>query len=76
MRESWPHGTTCYMVATDFLHPVEPQALLLAGYPATSSVEPQAPLPAGYPADSANCLADPVCDTTCLAGPHCLLDSE
>lgn len=30
MRESQPHGTTCYRVATDFLHPVEPQALLPA----------------------------------------------
>ena len=60
MRESWPHGTTCYMVATDFLLPVESQAFL----------------PAGYPANYANCLADPVCNTSCLAGPHCLLDSE
>ena len=47
MRESWPHGTTCYMVATDFLLPVESQAFL----------------PAGYPANYANCLADPVCNT-------------
>ena len=60
MRESWPHGTTCYMVATDFLLPVESQAFL----------------PAGYPANYANCLADPVCNTSYLAGPHCLLDSE
>ena len=29
-----PNGTTCYVGATGFLHPVEPQALLLAGYPA------------------------------------------
>ena len=34
-------GTTYYVVSTDFLHPLEPQA----------------PLPAGYPANYANCLA-------------------
>ena len=28
LRESWPNGITCYMVATGFLHPVEPQAPL------------------------------------------------
>ena len=39
-RGSQPHGTTCYLIATGFLHPVEPQA----------------PLPAGYPANCANCL--------------------
>ena len=32
-RESWPHGITCYMAATGFLHPVEPQASLPAWYP-------------------------------------------
>ena len=40
-RESQPHKTTWYMVATGFLHPVEPQA----------------PLPAGYHADYTNCTA-------------------
>ena len=34
LRGLQPHGTTCYMVATGFLHPVASQALLLAGYPA------------------------------------------
>ena len=40
LRGLQPHGTACYMVATSFLHPVEPQALL----------------PAGYPADYASCI--------------------
>ena len=39
------------MVATGFLHPVEPQALL----------------PAGYPVDYIICTADPVHDANCLA---------
>ena len=56
---SWLHGTTCYMVATG-LHPVEPQALLLAGYPGDSSVEAQSFLPAGYSANYTNRIADPV----------------
>lgn len=34
LRESQPHGTTCYTVATGFLHPAEPQAPLHAGYSA------------------------------------------
>ena len=55
-----PCGITCYMVATGFLHPVEPQASLPAGFPAaSSSVKAQAPRPAGYPSDYANCLAHP-----------------
>jgi len=59
-RGSQPHDTTCYVVATGFLHPVEPQASLPAGFPAaSSSVKTQAPLPAGYPSDYANCLAHP-----------------
>ena len=33
LRGSWPRGTTCYMLATGFLHPVEPQASLPAWYP-------------------------------------------
>ena len=32
LRESQPHGTLCYIVATGFLHLVEPQALLPTGY--------------------------------------------
>ena len=40
LRGSRPHCTTCYMVLTGFLHPVEPHI----------------PLPAGYPADYANSL--------------------
>lgn len=42
-RGSQPHGTTCYLMATGFLHPVEPLAPLQAGwYPVYSfSVEPQ-----------------------------------
>ena len=41
-RGQWPHGTICYLGVTGFLHPVKPQALLPAGYPATSfPVEPQ-----------------------------------
>ena len=63
---SWPHGTTCYVVAAGFLHPVESPALLPAGYPATSSVEPQASLPAGYPVHYTSCIADPAHDTSCL----------
>ena len=38
LRGSRPHYTTCYMVVTGFLHPVEPHI----------------PLPAGHPADYAN----------------------
>lgn len=34
-RGSQPHSTACYEMATVFLHPVEPQALLPSGYPAT-----------------------------------------
>ena len=33
-RRLQPPGTTCYMVATGFLHPVAPQAPQPAGYPA------------------------------------------
>ena len=42
-KGSQPHGTTCYLMATGFLHPVEPLAPLQAGwYPVYSfSVEPQ-----------------------------------
>ena len=40
-KGQWLLGTTCSVVATGFLLPLEPQA----------------PLPAGYPDDSANCLA-------------------
>ena len=42
-RGSQPHGTACYLMATGFLHPVEPLAPLQAGwYPVYSfSVEPQ-----------------------------------
>ena len=56
-RGSQPHSTACYEMATVFLHPVEPQALLPSGYPAASSyVEPQAPLPAGYFVNYTNLL--------------------
>ena len=60
-RGSQPHGTTCYVVATGFLHPVEPQA----------------PLTAGYPADYTSCILDPIHCTNCLAvhtirAVHCL----
>ena len=49
-------STICCLVATGFLH----------------LVEPQTPLPAGYPANYANCIADhPVCGTNCLAVSHC-----
>ena len=34
LRGLWPPGTTYYVVATGFLHPLEPQAPLRAGYPA------------------------------------------
>ena len=44
LRGSQPHGITNHMVATGFLHPVECQALLSAGYPAHHT----------------NCVADPV----------------
>ena len=40
-KRTWLPATTCYVVATGFLH----------------SLEPQAPLFAGYPADYASCLA-------------------
>ena len=67
-----PQGTTCFMMATGFVHPVEPQALLPAGYPPNfSSVEPQAPLPPGYPDDCTNYIADPACDATCLTVSDC-----
>ena len=46
----------CCMVATDFLHPMEPQAFL----------------PAGYPANYANYIADPVCDVSCLTISCCV----
>ena len=36
-----PCGITCYMVATGFLYPVDPQA----------------PVPVGYPANYANCIS-------------------
>ena len=36
-------GTTCYLMATSFLYPAEPQPLL----------------PAGYTADYTNCITDP-----------------
>ena len=56
-REQRPHSTVCYLVATGFLH----------------RVEPQTPLPAGYPANYANCIADhPVCGANCLAVSHCV----
>ena len=56
------------MMTTDFLHAVEPHALLPAEYPANySSVESQAPLPAGYPANYVNCVTShPVSDDKCL----------
>ena len=41
--------------ATDFLHPVEPQASQ----------------PVRYPAYYANCIADPVPDASCLSVSHC-----
>ena len=56
LRGLWPHGATCCMVATDFLHPMEPQAFL----------------PAGDPVDYANYIADPVCDASCLTISHCV----
>ena len=65
-KGSWPHGTTCYVVAAGSLQPVESPALLPAGYPATSSVEPQAPLPAGFPVDYTSCIVDPVHDIISL----------
>ena len=49
-RESQPHSATCYLVATGFLHPVEPRA----------------PLPAGYPAVYTSCISDPAHDVNCL----------
>lgn len=62
-REQRPHSTICYLVATGFLH----------------RVEPQTPLPAGYPANYANRIADhPVCGANCLAVSlcvHCSLNS-
>ena len=67
-RVSWPHSTTCYMVVTGLLHPVEPQPLLLAGYPCdSSSMDAQSFLPAGYPANYTNRIADPVHDAYCLS---------
>ena len=50
-----PHGTTCYLEATGFLHPVEPQA----------------PLPSEYDADYTNCIADPAHSTNCLTVALC-----
>ena len=41
LRGPQPQGITCYTVVTGFRHPLDPQALL----------------PAGYPADYTNCLA-------------------
>ena len=49
-KELQPHGATCYLVATGFLHPVEPQA----------------PLPAGYPAVYTSCISDPAHDINFL----------
>ena len=50
------HGIIYYVVATGFLHPVEPQTLL----------------PTGYPANYDNCIAvHPVCNANCLAVSHC-----
>ena len=63
LRGPWPHGATCCMVATDFLHPMEPQAFL----------------PAGDPVDYANYIADPICDASCLTISHyvrCALNPE
>ena len=54
-----PQGTTCFMVAIGFLHPVEPQA----------------PLPPGYPADYTNCIADPAHDANCLTVSDCARSS-
>ena len=34
LREPWPPGTTCYVLATGFLHPLELRAPLPAEYPA------------------------------------------
>ena len=51
-----PHGTTYSMVATGFLHPVEPQACL----------------PVRYPAYYANSIIDPVTDASYLAVSHCI----
>ena len=45
LRGLWPPGTTYYVVAAGFPHPLEPQA----------------PLPAGYPANYTNCLAVSLC---------------
>ena len=50
-----PHGTACYLVATGFLH----------------LVQPQAPLPTGYSANYASCFTDPVHDTNWLTVSHC-----
>ena len=50
MRQLQPHGTTCYMVAMGFLHPVEPQALP----------------PVGYPINYANCIPDSAHSANCL----------
>ena len=50
LRGLQPHGTACYMVATGFLHPVQPQALL----------------PAGYPADYASCIHIKYFQSFCL----------
>ena len=56
------------MVVTGLLHPVEPQPLLLAGYPCdSSSMDAQSFLPAGYPANYTNRIADPVHDAYCLS---------
>ena len=49
-RGSQPHGTTCCMVATGFLHPTGPQALL----------------PPVYPANNTSCIADSVRDVNCF----------
>ena len=57
--EPTPRGSQPQEVAAGFLHPVQPQTSLLAGYPAASSVKAQALLPAEYPVDYPNCLADP-----------------
>lgn len=62
-RGPQPHDTTCfttcYVVATGFLHPVEPQA----------------PLTARYPADYTSCIADPIRCTKSSRCSHCSLCS-
>ena len=51
LRGSQPQDRTCHLVVPGFLH----------------SVEPQAPLPAGYRANCISCIADPVHSANCLA---------